>query len=77
MVREIPRVTWSLGEVINTLMSDPEYNPNDSLLVNINDITLSTKKVHYVEAVELVNLGFASEIVDIVRTELNNQASLD
>jgi len=56
-------------------MSDPEYNANGSLLINVTDINVSTTKVHYVEAVELVNLGFASEIVDIVVGELTRHTN--
>jgi len=59
-----------LGEVVTTLMSDPEYNASGSLLINVTDVNVPTNKVHYVEAVELVNLGFVSEIVDIVVGEL-------
>jgi len=64
-----------LGEVVTTLMADPDYNSQDSLLINLSALTIPTKKVHYVEAVELVNLGFVAEIVDIVTGELNRHST--
>lgn len=64
-----------LGEVVTTLMSDPEYDANGSLLINITTVTIPTTKVHYVDAVELVNLGFAPDVVDIVVGELNRHTT--
>jgi len=64
-----------LGEVVSTLMADPDYNASESLLINVTNVTVPTNKVHYVEAVELVNLGFVPEIVDIVVGELNRHSN--
>jgi len=59
-----------LSEVIITLTRDPEFNLNQNLLLNVSTISVKTNDIHYIQPMDIQNMGFSQEIVGIVLKQL-------
>uniref|UniRef100_A0A6B2KW48 Myosin motor domain-containing protein n=1 Tax=Arcella intermedia TaxID=1963864 RepID=A0A6B2KW48_9EUKA len=59
-----------LSEVINTLMSDPEFDLSQSLLVNISTARINTKNVHQIEPTDIQNMEFSQALVHLILKQI-------
>jgi len=62
-----------LSEVIASLNRDPEFDLNQNLLLNINTVIVQTRDIHYIQPMDIQNMGFSQEIVAIVLKQLNKK----